>query len=65
MGMNLIITFKIIIIIIIIIAIQPFVGPSYTQSVDLLGRGISWSQDKQITRTFMPRVGFEPATPMF
>jgi hypothetical protein len=47
----------------------------YTQSVRLLWRGISSSQDRYIhtekhtqnkrTQTFMPRVGFEPTLPMF
>jgi hypothetical protein len=48
----------------------------YTQSVGLLGRGISPSQGRYLhteqhktqnkrTQTSMPRVGFEPTTPVF
>jgi hypothetical protein len=62
-------------------ALQPFVGPwpffsvswSFTQSVGLLGRGISPSQDRywtertrnKRTQTFMPQMGFEPMIPVF
>jgi hypothetical protein len=47
----------------------------YTQSVGLLGRGISSLQGRYVhteqrkqnipTQTFMPRVGFEPRIPVF
>jgi hypothetical protein len=52
-----------------------FFSSSFTQSVGLLGRGISPSQGcylhtgqhKQIerTQTFMPQMGFEPTIPVF
>jgi hypothetical protein len=64
-------------------ALQPFVGlwpyvqfrNPYTQSVGLLGRGISPSQGRYLhpgqhkqnkrTPTSMPFMGFEPTTPVF
>jgi hypothetical protein len=65
------------------LALQPFVGPwplfkfldLFTQSVGLLGRGISQSQGRCLhigqykqnkrTQTYMLRVGFEPTIPVF
>jgi hypothetical protein len=64
-------------------ALQPFVGlwplfqilDLFTQSVGLLGRGISPSQGRYLhtelhkqnkrTQTSMPQVGFEPTIPLF
>jgi hypothetical protein len=62
------------IITIIITALQPWLGLSscYTQSVGLLGRGISPSEGRyrhttqnKHTDTPTPRVGFEPTVPVF
>jgi hypothetical protein len=60
-------------------AVEPFVGPwqlfqflyLFTQSVELLGLGISWSQGRYLhtgqhkrTQTSTPQLGFEPTIPV-